>query len=177
MQSNDSNNPIVRGRFWRRTSVKLGAVALAAVALAACGHGGPRGGGFGDGPRGMRGAAMDPQQVDARIDRMVQWVLSDVNATDDQKQKVSAIAKSAAADLRPLYGKAREARRAGVDLLAQPSVDRSALERLRAEQSQAMDAGSKRVTQALADIADVLTPEQRLRLKERMEQRRQRRWG
>ncbi len=42
------------------------------------------------------------------------------------------------------------------------------LEALRANQLQLAEQASKRFTQALADIADVLTPEQRKQLAERM---------
>ena len=61
-----------------------------------------------------------------------------------------------------------------------PTIDRAAMERLRAEQVALADSVSKRITQAFADAAEVLTPEQRQkvagRLTERMEHR-ERGWG
>ena len=42
-----------------------------------------------------------------------------------------------------------------------PTVDRTAIERLRAEQIGLAETASKRIAQALADAAEVLSPEQR----------------
>ena len=58
------------------------------------------------------------------------------------------------------------ARQRGRTLLTQPSIDRGAIEALRAEQLALADAASKRLAQALADAAEVLTPEQRRRIYE-----------
>lgn len=112
---------------------------------------------------------MDPAKIDQRVERMIKRVAADVHASAEQKEKLSAIAKSAAKDLVPLREKAQAARKQALEILAGANVDRPALERLRAEQIQLADAGSKRLTQALADTADVLTPEQRKTLAERMQ--------
>ncbi len=56
---------------------------------------------------------------------------------------------------------------AKLDEHLEPSVDRAALEALRADQLQMAEQASRRFTQALADAADVLTPEQRKQLAER----------
>ena len=61
-----------------------------------------------------------------------------------------------------------DARRQAVALLSQESIDRAALETLRAGQLQLAEQASKRFTQALADVADVLTPDQRKQLAERI---------
>jgi Spy/CpxP family protein refolding chaperone len=61
----------------------------------------------------------------------------------------------------------RNARRQAVTLLSQPAIDRAALEALRADQLQLAEQASRRLTQALADVADVLTPAQRKQLAER----------
>ena len=117
-------------------------------------------------------AAMDPAKMDQRIESMVQRMLGRVNATEEQRTKVTAIAKQAAADLRTLRGTRGELRTRAMALLAAPTVDRAAIEALRAEQIKLADAASKRMTQALADTAEVLTPEQRAKLAERMKERR-----
>ena len=159
-----------RRRFWR-----LATAVSAVAALAACAQPGPggegRGSGWGHHHRHGGFASMDPDAIGKRIDRAVEWVLSDVGATADQKTRVAAIARQAAAEVAPLREQHRAARRQGIELLAAAQIDRGALERLRAEQLRQADQASQRLVRALADIAEVLTPEQRVRLKERLDRR------
>jgi periplasmic protein CpxP/Spy len=56
--------------------------------------------------------------------------------------------------------------------LTAPTIDRSAIERLRAEQIGLAETASKRIAQALADAADVLSPEQRRKVADWMAFRR-----
>jgi Spy/CpxP family protein refolding chaperone len=56
-------------------------------------------------------------------------------------------------------------------LMGGQNVDRAGMEKLRAEQIALADTASKRVTQALGDAAEVLTPAQRQKLAERMKER------
>ena len=74
-------------------------------------------------------------------------------------------------DLQPIGVKIRAARAESTRLLTQQSIDRAALERVRAETSALHDARSKRMTQAYADASEVLTPAQRAKIAERMQQR------
>jgi Spy/CpxP family protein refolding chaperone len=142
-----------------------------AVALAAGLAGGYVGTSFAHGGPGhsREGMPTDPAKMDQRVEHMINRLASKVDASAEQKDKLAVIAKSAAKDLAPLREKARAARKEAIGLLAAASVDRPALERLRAEQIQLADSGSKRLTQALADAADVLTPAQRTKLAERMQ--------
>lgn len=114
---------------------------------------------------------MDPAVMAQRIDRGVERMLSAVDATPEQKQKASAIAKQAAADLAPMRERMRNARQRGLEILSAANVDRAALEKLRADELQSAELASRRVTQALADVAEVLNPEQRAKLRERIQQR------
>lgn len=116
----------------------------------------------------MHGGAMEPE----RLERMLKHLYVEIEATEAQKQKLAPIVKDALGDLSPLHEKAHQARRRGVELLSAPSVDRNALEALRAEQIQAADAASKRLARALADAAEVLTPEQKKALAGRLEKHR-----
>ena len=120
---------------------------------------------------------IDPADLDKRLDQMLKHFYVEIDATEAQKQKLDPIAKKAAQDLRPLREKTREARLKSVELLSADKIDRGAIENARAESMRAADASSKRFTQALADIAEVLTPEQRKTLAARMQRRGHRRGG
>lgn len=154
-----------RRRFIRRAAI---ATAIAGVAAgigwtaAAFGHGM---GGWHRG--GLMGAALDPARLDQRLDHMLRHLYVEVDATDAQKQQLGPIVKAAVRDLLPLHDRIHEARSQAVTLLSQPTVDRAALEVLRASQVQLWEQASRRLAQALADVADVLTPEQRKQLAER----------
>jgi Spy/CpxP family protein refolding chaperone len=125
---------------------------------------------FGRGP-------IDPARLDEHLDRMLKHLYVEIDATEAQKQKLAPIVKGAARELLPLRETMREARRRGVELLSAPSIDRAAIEGLRSEQLRAAEAGSQRIARALADAAEVLTPEQRKTLAEHMQRRFARRHG
>jgi Spy/CpxP family protein refolding chaperone len=117
---------------------------------------------------GERGA-MTPERSAKRIDRMIERLLSD--GTPEQKAKVRTLANAAAKDLMPLRQQRRDAHRQGMTLLAQPSIDRAALEQVRATEMQLVDQTSRRMTSALADVSEVLTPAQRVRIAAHFAQR------
>jgi len=103
---------------------------------------------------------------------MTRFMLSEINASEAQQAKIADIVKAAMSDLRPLRDKHFEGHKAGAELLSKPGIDRAALESLRAEQMQLAETASRRIAQALADAFDVLTPEQRAALVERMQRMR-----
>ena len=146
------------------------AIALIAVALVAGVTGNLLSTAFGQGVGwqhfGMRGGmgpfgSLSPAQIDDRIERMTKHMAIELDATAEQQAKLATIAKAAVADLRPLHEKARAARAQAVTLLTAPTIDRSAIERLRTDQIALAETASKRIAQALADAAEVLNPEQR----------------
>lgn len=105
------------------------------------------------------------------VERMVERLTYATDASSEQKQKMNAIAQRAAEDVLALRDKHLAGRKQMRDILAAPSIDRAKLESLRAEQMKLADDASKRVTAAVADIAEVLTPMQRADLAKRMERR------
>jgi protein CpxP len=123
---------------------------------------------------GMFGGPLTPAQIEDRIERITKHMAIELDATQDQQVKLANIAKAAVTDLRPLKEKAQGARAQAVTLLTAPTIDRTAIERLRAEQIGLAETASKRIAQALADAADVLSPEQRRKLADWMARRR--RW-
>ena len=151
----------------RRTGAIV--VALVAVALVAGAAGNMLSTAFGQGfawhhfgmHGGPFGGPLTPEQLDERIDRMTKHMAIELDATADQQAKIASIAKAATADLRALREKALATRSQAVALLTAPTIDRTAIERLRAEQIGLAETASKRLAQALADTAEVLNPEQR----------------
>src|SRR5262245_20312059 len=115
---------------------------------------------------GPPGGPLDPARLDDHVERMLRHLYVEIDATDAQKQQLAPIVKDAAADLLPLHAKIHDTRRQAVELLSQATVDRAALETLRDEKIKLIEQASRRLTQALADVADVLTPEQRMQLTE-----------
>ena len=105
-----------------------------------------------------------------KIERFVEWkiddMLAEVDATDDQRDRVRAIATAALADMGEFRDFKREGREALVEALTQETVDREALEALRQSKLETADRASQRLLTALADAAEVLTPAQRAELAE-----------
>jgi Spy/CpxP family protein refolding chaperone len=136
--------------------------------------GGPDGFGPGSGPGWGRGGGpgfwrdnagnFDPAAFEARADRMVRHAAVELGANAEQQEKLGTIAKAALKDLLPVREKMLTARKQARELLTADKVDRAALEKLRADQIATHEAASKRLVQALADAAEVLTPEQRKKL-------------
>jgi periplasmic protein CpxP/Spy len=137
----------------------LGALLGAAVTIGvgAYSHGGPSGWGH---------AGYDTTAATAieRAEFATDFVLSRVSADDSQRQKAKAIVRDAINELFPLKLEHQASRQAFIDALAQPSVNRAALEQIRQSEMQRANTASTRLVQAIADIADVLTPEQRTQL-------------
>lgn len=152
------------GRRWMLAAAlvaALGATGVAGASYAGVGHGGMHGHG--------RHHQMDPASAAKHIEKMIERIAPD--ATAQQKARLNEIAKSAFADLRPVHGQLRDAHKRVHELLMAPVVDRGALEAIRVEQVQRVDAVSKRLLTAVTDAADILTPEQRVRFAEHMKKR------
>jgi Spy/CpxP family protein refolding chaperone len=95
---------------------------------------------------------------------MVRHLSIEIDATTEQQDKLRAIVRDAVRDLLPVREKIMSARATARDLLTQQTVDRDAIEKFRTDMIATHDTVSKRLVQAVADAAEVLTPEQRRRL-------------
>jgi Spy/CpxP family protein refolding chaperone len=120
------------------------------------------------------GGPLDPARVEDRADRMTRHVAIEIDASNEQQEKLRAIVKSAVKDLLPIREKSVLARERAQTLLTGPAIDRAAIEQFRTEQMALADAASRRFAQALGDAAEVLTPEQRRKLHERLTEMRER---
>jgi periplasmic protein CpxP/Spy len=143
---------------WPR-SLMLGGVMAAGVVL---------------GAGGLAGAAMVGGHMGwhhgprlERIQGFVRTALDGVGATSDQEAKVHDIVASAFTDLAPKPDEDTAFRKQAIDLLRAPTLDKAALEKLRADFVAKADAKSKRILDAVEQAADVLTPDQRAKLADR----------
>lgn len=143
--------------------------AVATTAFADGGFGPPWRHGWHDRDGGRERGPMDPARINRMIERGVKHLAVDIDATPEQTTKLVDIATSAATDLRPLRDQLRDARKEGRDLLSAPTLDRAQIETFRAQQMALADQISKRVAQAIGDAAEVLTPEQRAKVGDRLE--------
>jgi Spy/CpxP family protein refolding chaperone len=129
--------------------------------------------GFGGGPF----ASMSQPAIEDRADRMVRHLAIEIDASAEQQERLRAVVKAAVRDLFPMREQAQAARTQARELLTQPAVNRAEIERFRTEQIALADTASRRVAQALAEIAEILTLEQRLKINDHLERREHwRRW-
>lgn len=130
----------------------------------------------GEGPGGWHGRAwcrthaVNPAGERARLEFAADWVLNRIQATEAQREQVKGVLGQALQDLGPLRDRHRQHRDAVAAALAQPAVDRAALEALRRAELELAEQASTRIVTALADIADALTREQRAELLKLAEQ-------
>ncbi len=150
-------------RFWTTRRARLAAAALGLIALGAMGVAAAPPALFAHARHGF-GHFRSHALSDEDIRFTVSWVLREMDASDEQLAAVTAIATRAAADLKALHAEHRARRDAVTKALV--AADRSALETLRGEELAAVEKASQRIVSALADAAELLTPEQRQRLAE-----------
>jgi periplasmic protein CpxP/Spy len=160
MEQNTPSTPLPRRRRGFGLIV-AGVIALAAGGALVYAHA------TGGGHRGMHGG-MGIDAMSEHFEVHVKHVLAEVDATPDQQARVKEIIKSAAADLKGLHAKHADARAELHQVFTAPVIDRARLEQLRAEHLAALDTASQRCLTAIADAAEVLTPEQRASLGEKM---------
>jgi protein CpxP len=98
-------------------------------------------------------------------------LLERVNASAEQRSKIRGIFDAAASDMRAQADTRRQLHEQGLTLLAQPTIDANAVERLRQQMLAQHDLASQRWSKAMIEAANVLTPQQRTQLAELMRQR------
>ncbi len=122
-------------------------------------------------------ANLSDEEIESRINRVVKHVAIEIDATPEQTVKITQLISAVAKDMKPLRGEFREAGKKMHDLLISDTIDREALEKLRSERLAEIDRRSRQVINAVADVAEVLTAEQRATLNKRIEEFRSMRHG
>ena len=110
--------------------------------------------------RGMMGHGGMHAMAMGRFD----MALDAAAASADQKARITAILH---AGFKPMAGLHEDMKAAHASLhaiLLAPTIDRAALEQLRAGEMAKLDTASKTMVAAMADAAEVLTPAQRAKL-------------
>ncbi len=136
-----------------------GIVAAAATGMGACGF-----------HHGMMGGSHSAAEVSAHVDHMLKHLYVEIDATDAQKAQITPLVQQAVSDLLPMHAQLQAAHAQAVQALTGSTVDRAALEAARVAHLQLADQASKRLTQLLADVDEVLTPAQRTALAAHLKQ-------
>ncbi len=119
---------------------------------------------------GKHFSEMSDADIEKRVTRVVKHVSIEIEATPEQEQKITTLVTALAKDMRPLREDFRAAGKEMHKLLIADTINREAIEKIRTERLAEADRISKEVTTAIADVAEVLTLEQRKILQERIEQ-------
>lgn len=150
----------MNGQTSKRTRIHkplTAVVLLGTLWLGACQHMGPGHGWHAGGP-------IDPAEAREHAEDVAKWLLVKVDATKEQQAKAQVIVDSVTDQIIPLAEKHRANRQALLAELAKPSIDRARLEELRTAELQLADQASKQMLDAVVELSDVLTPEQRTEL-------------
>jgi protein CpxP len=158
-----NTTPPRRSIFTRMTLVAFVAGAALAggiAAVAATGMGGMH--------QSMMDGSHSAADVSAHVDHFLKHLYVEIDATDAQQAQITPLVNQAVSDLLPMHAQLQAAHQQAFDALMQNTADRPALEAARAAHLQLAEQASKRLTQLLADVDDVLTPAQRTALATRL---------
>jgi len=125
------------------------------------------------GPGGHHGGGMEGPGLFMAHGRGLDRMLDSVNASDAQRAQIKQIAQQAAADLKAQHQQARALHEQSLKIFTAPTVDAAAAESVRQQMLAQHDAASRRMLQAMLDISNVLTPDQRAKLGQVIQQRQQ----
>jgi protein CpxP len=142
-------------------------VGVGLAALIAIGAGAAIAQGIGKGPMGGFGGHMGMRFAEHRFES----IMDEIDATDEQQDKIWAIVDRTRAEMRPMGREFRGMREEVATLLSAPTIDKAAVEALRVKRIAEVDEASKKAVAAIIEAAEVLTPEQRAKLAEEMKDR------
>lgn len=109
--------------------------------------------------------------MNAHVYAHLEHLLDAADATPEQRSRIDQIAMRAMQEIAPLRPGLGSIHRDLRGLLSAPAIDPAALERLRTARVADVDQASRVLIGAMADAAEVLTPEQRAKVAEAMSRR------
>jgi Spy/CpxP family protein refolding chaperone len=112
----------------------------------------------------MMSGSHSAADVNAHVDHVLKHLYVEIDATDAQKAQITPMVKQAVNDLLPMHAQLETAHSQAIQALNQDTVDRAGLEAARVAHLQLADQASKRLTQLIADVDELLTPAQRTAL-------------
>ena len=111
----------------------------------------------------------DIEDIKSHAEYFVGRALDRLDATDDQSAAIQIIVAASIDDLQNARGDSEAGREQLRALVRADSIDRDALETIRRSHLERADEMSRIVADGLADIIDILTPEQRQELEEHLD--------
>ncbi len=118
---------------------------------------------------GRRGSH-DLEDIKSHAEHFVDRALARLDATDEQSAAIQSIVTAAIDDLHGARGDTQAGHQELRDLILADSIDRGAIEQFRQSHMQRADEMSRIVANGLADIMDILTPQQRQELEARFDE-------
>jgi Spy/CpxP family protein refolding chaperone len=108
----------------------------------------------------------DIDDIKSHADHFLDRALDRLDASDEQSAAIRTIVMATIDDLDAARGDLGNGRAEFLELMTATPIDRDALERLRVAHVERVNEMSQIVAASLADVMDVLTPEQRAQLEE-----------
>jgi len=165
--TSDKNSTPAKSNRWsgkKRFTVAALASVLAVGTFATVAYSGGQSYMKGHKMSGFMHSAGDPAKFEQKLDKKLKFLSFALDATDEQQEKLKTVITALAKEVLPMKAQMRETRVQLQELLIQPKIDRAAIENLRAEKIALVDTMSKKVTAAIADAGEILSPEQRIKL-------------
>lgn len=144
----------------RRRRLTVAAIAASLVAIVGGAIAYAHSGGDHHGHMAGRGSAGHLEHMQA--------MLTKIGASDTQKAQIEGLLKPAFDEMKAAHQSHSAAFQQFHEQITAPSIDRAKLESLRAGQLKSLDDASKRLVTAIADAAEVLSPDQRAALAEQI---------
>lgn len=120
----------------------------------------------------------DIEDVKDHASHAVEHVLERVDATDDQVERIQAIVADGLDELAAAHGPKQDRHAELKEILTAETIDRDAMEAIRRRHLAKADEMTLIASNRLGEILEILTPEQRVQLADRLEKHRDRhrRW-